>query len=205
VIRDSAGTQFLPNRERRAAIIEILGVDLNSLLVSIPLPDLNLEHIRVLTSIAHQLDQSLSRKLVFIIFGNVKGRTSLEAQLENQIFQNVVFRDFGMYTDAYSQIMGASDLGICFQGSHQGLDASPELISMAACRLPILALRYGCVGEYVKDGQSGFFFTDESTLLDLLNKILIDRSVDLEKLRENCDSSLCDWETGWIKVFGRFS
>jgi glycosyltransferase involved in cell wall biosynthesis len=203
LIRDVPGTLFRPQHGRKSEIARFLGVDSNCVIISIPLPDFRADQIDVLAGIARQLDRYLPVKTVWVVFGNSKGRKSLETQLKEVTFTNVLFKDFGMYTDAYSQIMGASDFGICFVGSHHGLDVSSELVAMATCQLPVLVFKYGCVAEYVKDGETGFYFNDESSLLELLKQILIERSIDLEKIRQNCAGQKCDWDEGWNLIFGK--
>jgi glycosyltransferase involved in cell wall biosynthesis len=203
LLRDVSGTLFRPQYPRKAEIARFIGVDPDSVIISIPLPDLRADHLDILAGIARQLDRSLRVKTVWVLFGNAKGRKSLETQLKASTFTNVIFKDFGLYTDAYSQIMGASDLGICFVGSHHGLDVSSELVAMATCQLPILVFRYGCIAEYVKDGETGFYFSDASSLMELLKQILIERSIDLDRVREKCAERTYDWDEGWNRIFGK--
>jgi hypothetical protein len=201
LLRSPPGTQFYPSRDRRSEIAEFLGVDPHSYFVAIPLPDMAVGHVRLLTSIAAQLDPFLQRKQVWVLFGDGKGRISVESALKSRSFSNITFRDHGIYTEVYSRIMGASDLGICLESRRGCLEPSHELISMSACHLPILAFSHACACEHVEEGKTGFLFRDESSLCAKLREIFIDRSVDLEQLQRNCDCESEDWETAWKRIF----
>jgi glycosyltransferase involved in cell wall biosynthesis len=98
-------------------------------------------------------------------------------------------------------MLGASHFAICFTGSERGIDIAPELLAIANCGCPVMVPRFGCVCEYVNNGETGFVYKDDAELSELLKHILVEHSIDLEQLRANCTLKPKTWEESWKDVF----
>jgi glycosyltransferase involved in cell wall biosynthesis len=205
LLYDPPGTQFRPNQSIRPSACELLSVGAGSLLVAIPVPQLNGDKVRQLISVARTIDGIATKQIVFVVFGGGKVQSSFENELKEQRFRNIVYRVFALNTDVYSQILSCADLGIVFEGSRFGLDVAKEVVEMVASGLPLLAFRWGCVAEYVIDEKSGFFFKDEAGLVELLKLVINAQPSDFEGWRQNSPSRVLEWDATWEKVFGEIA
>ena len=102
--------------------------------------------------------------------------------------------------DVYPIVLSSCAFGVCGNGSPHTVDISLSILEMQSCGLPILALRYGCISERVKDGVNGFIFNDAMELRKLLDQILVSRTVDINKMASE-DNNRRDWQDKWKKFY----
>lgn len=62
--------------------------------------------------------------------------------------------------DDYPVLLSLCHLGVCLHYSSSGLDLPMKVVDMFAAGIPVLAIRYKCIGELVKHGVNGCVFKD---------------------------------------------
>ena len=206
LIKDPPGTQFKPRPEMRAQVCEILGVDENSMIISIPMPVITASSMTQLWSLANNLDVIVPMEVVFVVFCDGKMKDGLEKEAEQHKTKKVKVLVLPMNSEIYWNVLGISNLGICYTGSLHGLDVTNQLVELAASGVPILAYKYGTIREYVHENENGFLFTDESSLLNLLKRIIVEKSISLadltQKAREYKPPTDKQWARLILKVKG---
>ena len=95
--------------------------------------------------------------------------------------------------DIYPTVISACDFAMCEHASPNVLDISMPILEMQACGLPVIAQRYGCVTERVKDGVNGMLFDDPEGLRTILRSILITRTVNIATMRTTVHTTP-DWD-----------
>ncbi|OHT02891.1 hypothetical protein TRFO_06946 [Tritrichomonas foetus] len=103
-------------------------------------------------------------------------------------------------TDAYAHILGCSDVAVLLCGTRHGLDISPELTEAVSCGVPVVVGRCGCVSEAFREGEGGLVFGSADELSSLMSKIIVEKEINLSKMRDALKKSKFDWKSEW-KVF----
>ena len=199
IIRDNPGTMFKPSLELRENIYNMLNISSDYGLIGVPFPNSDERNLGELLGIIKKTD-SFGANIAFIIFGGGKNQKEIESKLKNLDTKKVKFFILPLLADIYPQIMGACDLGISLFGAKEILDLSPELVEMEWCCVPIATRLYGCVREVVSD-ETGFFFKTEQELLDIIKKVFVDKSVDINEMRIHCKEQLVKWDDSWLEAF----
>ncbi len=75
----------------------------------------------------------------------------------------------------YPKLLGVADVGISMHTSSSELDLPMKVVDMLGCGLPVVAYRYRCIGELVKEGENGMLFGDAQELVDVLRGLLFDK------------------------------
>jgi glycosyltransferase involved in cell wall biosynthesis len=189
---DPPGTRFRPNRALRGPVLELLGCG-DARIVAIPMPNLTADRVRELADIAAELDAAAPQPLALVVFGSEKAQRAFDHALKNVTFAKVAVRFFGLNTDVYSQILACADLGVSFDGSRRGFDIAAELTEMCASGLPIVAYRFGCISEYIYEGENGYFFVDQKGAIEILRRLLCEDAEEIPRLRANCADRKIDW------------
>ncbi|OHT12404.1 hypothetical protein TRFO_17778 [Tritrichomonas foetus] len=172
-------------------------------LIGIPFPIFSISNLKSLLTIGKALDKQ-NAKACFIIFVSPKIEKEITKEISKFHFSHIIFQIFLLNSDAYAFILRNCDFGIIFNTSHYGLEYSHELSDLLACKLPILALKHGCVSEAVKEGVNGFIFENDIQLAKYLNSILIAKNVDLEKMKDSYNSNHQNWTQEWEIFFQEF-
>ncbi|CAJ0956954.1 unnamed protein product, partial [Mesorhabditis belari] len=106
----------------------------------------------------------------------------------------------------YPTLLAASDLGISLHASTSGLDLPMKVVDMFGARIPVLAKRYLCIGELVKEGVNGKTFENANELNQLIQGLAVgfpNNCNALNKLKANVLSEpLPSWEDTWKAVCG---
>ena len=202
IIKDNPGTLFKPSLELRGSIFSLLNVEPDTGLIGIPFPIMDANAVSSLIGIIKRCDE-FNKKLAFIIFGGGKSQKALEEKLKGVELKSTKFFVMPMLTDVYPQIMGACDLGVSLFGATKILDLSQEIVEMEWCCVPIATKLYGCVREAVTD-ETGFFFKTDDELVEIIKKVFVDKSVDIDSMREACKKQLIDWDKSWNEAFSPF-
>ncbi len=103
---------------------------------------------------------SLPRLLV-VITGKGDLRSSFERAVairEADLWKDVAVRCIFLPARDYPTLLGCADLGVSLHTSSSGQDLPMKVVDMFGCGVPVLAKRFLCVGELVKDGQNGLVF-----------------------------------------------
>lgn len=64
----------------------------------------------------------------------------------------------------YPRLLSLCQLGVSLHYSSSGLDLPMKVVDMFAAGLPVLAVNYPALSELVKDGVTGFVFSDRKKL-----------------------------------------
>lgn len=201
LIRDAPGTQFKPRPLMRTQVCELLGIDANAMIISIPVPEMTADRMSQFLSIAKSMDSITPGPVALAVFCGGKVKVGIEKACENQNFRHLRLYIFSMNSEIYWNILGVSDLGICFNGSLAGLDISPHLLELAASGIPILAFKFGCVSEVVKNGENGFLFRTDEDLLKILQKIILEKSINIIDMTHNARDFRVTIDNDWLKPF----
>jgi beta-1,4-mannosyltransferase len=145
-------------------------------------------------------------KVLFIITGRGPSRDAFMKKVQNTNLQFFTVKSIWLESDDYPKILGAADLGVCLHYSSSGFDLPMKVVDMFSAQLPVAAFNYDTVHELVQEGDNGFLFKTKEQLSDILEKVIIDYSIndnseDVEKFRQNLkDFNQNDWITQWQKV-----
>lgn len=194
LVHDPPGTQFRRRPEMREPIRELLNIDPGATMIVVPVPETNYNAITRVIKIVQSVDELVSDPVVVIVFCDGKTGSEVEKRTNVLKMDKVQMRVFGVNSDAYWNIMGVADLGICLRASRNGFDVSPELLEMTASGVVTIAIRYGCACEYVSDGKTGFLVADDAGLLKVLSDVIVEKTVDVAKMRVKISDYSLDGE-----------
>eukprot|EP00759_Apiculatamorpha_spiralis_P026006 PhF_6_TR29207/c0_g1_i1/m.42733/K03842/ALG1; beta-1,4-mannosyltransferase len=131
-----------------------------------------------------------------------KGETKKDFQDKIKTFQlekHVTVTFFSSYDD-YAKALGSCDLGVCVHRSSSGYDLPMKVVDMFGCGLPVMALRYPCLGELVEEGRSGWQFDTADELADKVLDVIRNPNV-LEGMSTYvCSTHNECWEKQWEKI-----
>ncbi|GAA5897445.1 chitobiosyldiphosphodolichol beta-1,4 mannosyltransferase [Sporobolomyces salmoneus] len=191
-----------------------------------PDEDLNIL-LAALTSYELSASSQSLPKLVMLVTGKGPLKFTFEdaaRQLSEsgKLGQYVAVRTVWLELEDYPKLLGSSDVGISLHDSTSGMDLPMKVVDMFGCELPVLALRFECIGELVKDGVNGTTFGDAEELakqlIDLLSGFPSSQgSSELERLRKGIKTASygaqsqgdqkgsegrgwSDWETHWDQI-----
>lgn len=210
LIRDFPGNFFTQKNESKNKIRKNIKISENSLLITIPLnKEYKDEHYFL--NYLEDAGQLLNRneiKTTFCIFGSFKNNffNEFSKKLNNFSDKKLKFVEFRFYpinSYQYSSIVRASDFGIVFEGSKFGLDITSELNQIAACDLPIIVYKYGCVCELFRESNFAFFFTNKEEFIEIFQKNFIQKKVDFDN-QKICTSKQFNWTEVWNNTILKF-
>ncbi|GBF89437.1 chitobiosyldiphosphodolichol beta-mannosyltransferase [Raphidocelis subcapitata] len=116
-------------------------------------------------------DEALPRVL-FAITGRGPQREEYLAAAARLPLRRCAFASVWLEPEDYPALLGAADLGVCLHTSSSGLDLPMKVVDMFGSGLPVLAARYPCIGELVKDGETGLLFDGPGQLSRQLLSLL---------------------------------
>lgn len=204
--KDSIFTNFFQRKKESFRILGISQIETEKILCGVPFLFYEDTILTNLLTIADKLIQGGSF-FYFIFFPSEKDEKTIKNSIKNHRFKSKSassrFKIVPMHSDCYRFILSSCDFAILFHTTIFGLEYSPQLSDVIQFGLPVLAFKHGPVCEAVKEGENGFIFDDEIELAKLLNRILNEKSVNLEKLRGFYSSSkfVTKWEIEWKKCF----
>lgn len=215
IIHDPPGNQFFSEKVVKKEVFSFLGISERNL-IGILMPIYNADFLSFIFDFCERMDQE-EVKNAFIIFGNPKTESQVESifnkksnstqNLKNQnnlLKLNLKYSSLHFVpinTDAYSNILSCCDVGILLNGSKYGFDYTPELTELIACKIPIIVGKGGCMTEVVENGKNGFIFQSKDQLFDILSQIFIEKTVDLNLMKESSKNKNSDWDVEWKNFF----
>lgn len=73
--------------------------------------------------------------------------------------------------DDYPVLLSLCHLGVCLHYSSSGFDLPMKVVDMFGAGLPVLAIKYKCIEELVRNGKSGYTFEDSQDLYKKIYKL----------------------------------
>lgn len=183
VIPDMADSSFQSNSKIKKKIENLLKIDQNSILIAVPFREFDNDTFNKLENSAGYLKKS-RKNVTFVIFGNSKLSEKFEEKIKRISIQKVSFKFLPFQYDIYPMILGACDIGIHFPDSEFVFELSPQILAMSACQIPIIAFRFGCASEVVKENVNGFILNELSDLGPKLKEIFVNNSIDLSSMNK---------------------
>lgn len=160
------------------------------------------EDFTVLLS-AMRLLERRGRSVVVVITGKGPLRAAFETSVRAEGFKIVCVWFAWLPIEDYPRLLAAANAGISLHASSSGLDLPMKAVDMLGCGLPVLALRYKCIGELVVEGETGVLFDDASGLADAMERLLFERSgvQECNRMRANIQNAFGQqsmmWQSSW--------
>ncbi|WRT68208.1 uncharacterized protein IL334_005183 [Kwoniella shivajii] len=163
-------------------------------------------------------------KLIVIITGKGGLRQAFEKIVqgrERTTWKDITVRCVFVPSEDYPTLLGSADLGVSLHSSSSGRDLPMKVVDMFGCGIPVLARKFGCIGELVKDGKNGMVFEDGEEMGKQLINVMdgfpsSNKLDDLKKYFDKPQSSYPDatksgkpgnpedewstWDENWDKV-----
>ncbi|CAD5111123.1 DgyrCDS463 [Dimorphilus gyrociliatus] len=114
-------------------------------------------------------------------------------------FKNVQWSFPWLEPEDYPILIGSADLGICLHMSSSNLDLPMKVLDMFGCEVPVLAVKYDCIGELVHENTNGLLFDTDQELAKQIKMILEgfpSKCNKLNKFRENL-KNYPKWQSNW--------
>lgn len=202
LIRDFPGTFFASNKELKNDVSEKVENSEKSLSIAVPINKSYKDEHNLMNYIeyAAKFLNENEIKAIFYVFGSLKNSffNALSNNLSNSEVKMkfIEFRFYPINSYNYSSIMKSSDFGIILEGSKYGLDLTTEIIQIAACNLPVIVYKYGCVCEIFRESNSAFFFENKEEFIKIFQRIFIQKELSLHN-QKICTSNQFNWTESW--------
>ena len=106
--------------------------------------------------------------MICVITGKGPLKAKYQSDLKNLQFSKVSFVLPWLEPDDYPKLLACADLGVSLHSSSSGLDLPMKVVDMFGCGLPVVALKFPALRELVQDGLTGFHFSNQEELADLI-------------------------------------
>ncbi|KRZ42514.1 Chitobiosyldiphosphodolichol beta-mannosyltransferase, partial [Trichinella pseudospiralis] len=142
----------------------------------------------------------------------ITGNGPLKEQFKTEVTRRKFFKEstakrkieiltMWLKAEDYPKLLACADLGISLHVSTSGEDLPMKIVDMFGCHLPVLAKKFGSIGELVHDGENGHVFNNAAELADQLKMMLKGFAEDkclIKTLKEKFKSNLpYDWDKTW--------
>ncbi|CAB3402171.1 unnamed protein product [Caenorhabditis bovis] len=146
-------------------------------------------------------DRSQNFPRLFVI---ITGKGPLKRMYMEQIDKKQL-KFVNIYTpwleaEDYPKMIASADLGISLHTSTSGLDLPMKVVDMFGAKVPVLAKKFRCIAELVKEGDNGYLFENSDQLLEKLKLIAkgFPTNLKLLNLKENVVKNKFEtWEEMW--------
>ncbi|VIO91848.1 glycosyl transferase, group 1 family protein [Brugia malayi] len=136
-----------------------------------------------------------------IITGRGPLRSYYLGRIEHMQMQNVEILTPWLKAEDYPFLIGCADIGVSLHTSTSGLDLPMKVVDMLGCGLPVIAKRFGCIGELISDGHNGRLFDTSHELSHIIKTLSCGFPVhcsQLNTLTLNVHSNpLISWNKNW--------
>ncbi|KAL7423455.1 mannosyltransferase [Cryptotrichosporon argae] len=113
-------------------------------------------------TVKSQQDSAALPTLVVIITGRGALRPAFEAAVARReasgTWRDVVVRCTFVAARDYPLVLGCADVGVSLHQSSSGRDLPMKVVDMFGCGVPVLARKFACIAELVRDGVNGRVF-----------------------------------------------
>uniref|UniRef100_A0A915PAY1 Glycosyl transferase family 1 domain-containing protein n=1 Tax=Setaria digitata TaxID=48799 RepID=A0A915PAY1_9BILA len=135
----------------------------------------------------------------------ITGRGPLQSyylsRIEHMQMQNIEILTPWLEAEDYPLLLGCADIGVSLHVSTSGLDLPMKVVDMLGCGLPVIAKRFGCIGELVSDGHNGRLFDTSHELSQIIKSLTCGFPLhcnQLNTLVSNVQSDpLISWSKNW--------
>ncbi|KAA8913328.1 glycosyl transferases group 1-domain-containing protein [Sphaerosporella brunnea] len=140
--------------------------------------------------------------LLVVITGRGPLRDGYIARIETLEFQYINVKSIWLEPEDYPKMIACADLGVSLHTSSSGMDLPMKVVDLFGVGVPVVAVRFACVQELVKDGENGATFTKAEELATLLSRLFDSRRKrELEKLKEGAmKETKSRWDENWDKI-----
>ncbi|KAL4002847.1 Glycosyl transferases group 1 family protein [Acanthocheilonema viteae] len=139
--------------------------------------------------------------IICIITGRGPLRSYYLGRIEHMQMQNVEILTPWLKAEDYPLLLGCADIGVSLHTSTSGLDLPMKVVDMLGCGLPVIAKRFGCIGELVSDGHNGRLFDTTHELSHIIKSLTCGFPLhcsQLNALISNVHSDpLISWNKSW--------
>ncbi|KAM3723752.1 Chitobiosyldiphosphodolichol beta-mannosyltransferase [Dirofilaria immitis] len=136
-----------------------------------------------------------------IITGRGPLRSYYLGRIEHMQLQNVEIFAPWLKAEDYPFLLGCADIGVSLHTSTSGLDLPMKIVDMLGCGLPVIAKRFGCIGELILDGHNGRLFDTSHELSHIIKSLTCGFPLhcnQLNNLISNVHSDpLISWSKNW--------
>ncbi|CAG9533237.1 unnamed protein product [Cercopithifilaria johnstoni] len=136
-----------------------------------------------------------------IITGRGPLRSYYLGRIEHMQMQNVEILTPWLKPEDYPLLLGCADIGVSLHTSTSGLDLPMKVVDMLGCGLPVIAKRFGCIGELISDGHNGRLFDTSHELSHIIKSLTCGFPLhcsQLNALISNVHSDpLISWNKNW--------
>jgi glycosyltransferase involved in cell wall biosynthesis len=187
------------NATRRTELFSLFGVDESTTFVAVFVSPQDGSWFRVVSEAADQI----AVPTAFLIVGSSKLRRAIEPRLKKQVrCSRFIF--LPTQYDIYPLALTACVVGVSFNPSPSVLAVASEVLEMKASGVPVLAVRSGCVTNFVQNGLNGFLVDDQNELKRKLVEIVNSPEVVLSGISrdpQDFDGEWCEqWQKFWTMV-----
>jgi glycosyltransferase involved in cell wall biosynthesis len=182
------------NAPRRSDLFSLFGVDESTAFVAVFANPRDGSWLRVISEAAEQI----AVPTAFMIVGNTKMRGAVEPRLKKQVrCSRFIF--LPTQYDVYPLALAACVVGVSFNPSPFVFTIASEVLEMKASGVPVLAIRSGCVTNFVRDGVNGFLVDNQSKLKRKLVEIVNSPEVALGGISREPQNFNEEWREQWQK------
>eukprot|EP01084_Bolivina_argentea_P003392 6362_1 len=115
---------------------------------------------------------SLPLHLVVIITGKGPMRKAFLEAVDALDLERISVAAVWLTAEDYPRLLSCCDIGVSLHISTSGIDLPMKVLDMFGSGLPVLSVRYDCIGELIRDGENGRLFSDATELASLLLRLL---------------------------------
>lgn len=166
------------------------------------------EDFSLLLNALRRLDMDIaSRPLLFVLTGKGPGRAAFEERIDGLRLQWIAVAFTWLPVFDYPRVLARARVGVCLHTSSSGLDLPMKAVDLLASRTPVIALRYHCIEEVIRPGETGVLFDDDVQLCAIIRQTVFPESVwereAMHKLERGVDKQFAkgfDWDTCWQRT-----
>jgi len=139
--------------------------------------DILLEALKLYSNRAKSKEMSdacMLPRILCVITGSGPLRSHFEDQFRSSLAQQSTVAVRTAFLDwlDYAKLVGSADVGVSLHVSSSGLDLPMKAVDMLGCGVPVLSVRYSCIGELIRNGDNGLTFGTAAELCDCLHSVL---------------------------------
>ncbi|CAI2348059.1 unnamed protein product [Caenorhabditis sp. 36 PRJEB53466] len=140
-------------------------------------------------------------RILMIITGKGPLKTSYLEEIQRKNLGKVDVLTPWLEAEDYPTILASADLGISLHTSTSGVDLPMKVVDMFGAKVPVLAKRFKCIDELVKENTNGYLFDDSEQLarqICELSRGFPSNCPELNRLKRNMHEwEFESWEVMW--------